>query len=347
MNSRLADVSDYLLKLYARSSEDNATAYTSFALDGMSELLRADKAWWGVLSMSGSGPRLSSSFRSRLPAHWEVAWEAVKNEDSLAKALAQRKNHSVSLAFSAPSRLRSRLSDLADEFNISEAMSVAIDLPDRDSFMFVSSYRSSGRGQFTAEDKSMNQLLMPHLYASWRGNVRERLRDCSEGGDACSYKAFVDRDGKLVQHEEGFAAVLSKHYNSWNGQLLPVVFREAIERSGARDGNWIGTDSWAVRTMPAGLLALVELRNVTALDRLRPRELQVARLFGEGASHKDIARLTGLMPSTVRHYVREVYAKVGVDNKAALANLLNRRRDSGRGELALHGQLCATELRST
>jgi DNA-binding NarL/FixJ family response regulator len=72
-------------------------------------------------------------------------------------------------------------------------------------------------------------------------------------------------------------------------------------------------------------LTLVELREVTSLDHLRPREFQVASLFAEGATHKDIARLIGLTPSTVRHYLRETYSKLDIDNKAALANLFNRR----------------------
>jgi DNA-binding NarL/FixJ family response regulator len=48
------------------------------------------------------------------------------------------------------------------------------------------------------------------------------------------------------------------------------------------------------------------------------------RLYAEGETHKDIARLTGLTPSTVRHYLREAYSKLNIDNKAALANLMGR-----------------------
>lgn len=325
MNSQLAEVSNYLLRLYAQSTGADASAYTTFALDGVSQLLGADKAWWGVISISELGPHLFGSFRSRLPSHWEAAWEKVKDDDSVAKALAQRKNQSISLEFaSAPGR-KSRLSEMAEEFDIREALSVAVEIPNQNSFMFISYYRNCGRSRFSPEDKSINQLLAPHLYATWQRNIHERLRNGDEDEAGHPYKAFVDRDGRLVQYEAGFGAVLSKHWHSWRGLLLPLILREAIERSRAATGGWIGVDSWTVRTTPAGLWTLVELREANALDRLRPRELQVARLFGEGANHKEVARLTGLTPSTVRHYLREVYAKLGIDNKAALANLLSRR----------------------
>jgi DNA-binding NarL/FixJ family response regulator len=106
---------------------------------------------------------------------------------------------------------------------------------------------------------------------------------------------------------------------------LPLVLREAIEGASAAPGRWVGRGAWSVRSAPAGLLTLVELRQATPLDRLTPRELQAVRLYAEGETHKDIARLTGLTPSTVRHYLREAYSKLNIDNKAALANLMGRQ----------------------
>jgi DNA-binding NarL/FixJ family response regulator len=61
----------------------------------------------------------------------------------------------------------------------------------------------------------------------------------------------------------------------------------------------------------------------SALESLTPRELAVATAFGEGQSHKTIALRFGISPATVRHYLRTIYAKTNVSNKAELANLLN------------------------
>lgn len=328
MERQLTDVSDYLLQLYALSTRADASAYSTFALDDLSRLLAADKAWWGVLALSESGPQLLSSLRSRLPSSWEAAWEAVKNDDIVASTLAQCRNQTMSL-YQSNIPATSRLAQLADQFNIGETLAVAVDLPDTRSFMFVSLYRDAGRRPFTPQDKALQQMLVSHLQAAWQINLRERLRDDGQGADAPAYKAFVDRDGRLVQCEDGFSAAVSRHWSSWSGSRLPLMLGEAIERCRGAPGRWMGLKGWSVRSAPAGLLTLVELREATVLDQLRPRELQVARLFGEGASHKDIARLTGLTPATVRHYLREVYARLGIDNKAALANLLHRSRRTG------------------
>ena len=320
--ARIGAVSEYLLGLYARSTEADASGFSTFALDGMCALLDADKAWWGVISVSEAGPLLQSSFLCGLPPTYVSVWETVKQDDDIAKIIARTKNQTVSLeskAIPATNGLR----QLADGFDVSQTISISVDLPDQRAFMFVSLYRGHERRVFTAEEQSINQLLIPHLHAAWRLNLRERLRPGGDPGGAQIYRAFVDRQGKSVQHEDGFAAAVNHHWPSWRGALLPLVLREAIEGASAAPGRWVGRGAWAVRSAQAGLLTLVELREATPLDRLTPRELQAVRLYAEGETHK--ARLTGLTPSTVRHYLREAYSKLNVDNKAALANLIGHR----------------------
>jgi HD-GYP domain-containing protein (c-di-GMP phosphodiesterase class II) len=50
---------------------------------------------------------------------------------------------------------------------------------------------------------------------------------------------------------------------------------------------------------------------------LSTREVEVLRLLAGGHSNKDIARLLGISPKTVGNHVEHVYAKAGVDNRAA------------------------------
>ncbi|RYF40740.1 MAG: hypothetical protein EOO27_47275, partial [Comamonadaceae bacterium] len=194
MERQLTDVSDYLLQLYARSAHADASAYSAFALEELSALLVADKAWWGVIAVSESGPHLQSSFRSGLPLSWETAWEAVKGDDIVATTIAHSKNQTMSLDVASMPATH-RLGQLAGGFGIGEVLSIAIDLPDRKAFMFVSLYRDVGRPPFTLQHKTLQKALIPHLHAAWQMNLRERLRDDGEGMDAPAYKAFVDRDG--------------------------------------------------------------------------------------------------------------------------------------------------------
>jgi len=59
-----------------------------------------------------------------------------------------------------------------------------------------------------------------------------------------------------------------------------------------------------------------------ALASLSPREAEVARLFGMGQSYKAVARTLGSSPATVRHHLRQAYAKLGITSKVQMARLV-------------------------
>lgn len=61
----------------------------------------------------------------------------------------------------------------------------------------------------------------------------------------------------------------------------------------------------------------------TALAPLSPREAEVARLFGQGLSYKAVARTLDSSPATVRHHLRQAYAKLGITSKVQMARLVS------------------------
>ena len=77
----------------------------------------------------------------------------------------------------------------------------------------------------------------------------------------------------------------------------------------------------------AGDLFVLAARPLTLLQRLSPREYEVARSFGEGKTYKEVARQLGLAPNTVRHHIRTLYSKLGIKDKARIAQLLRAAPD--------------------
>jgi DNA-binding CsgD family transcriptional regulator len=62
------------------------------------------------------------------------------------------------------------------------------------------------------------------------------------------------------------------------------------------------------------------------LDRLSPREIQVLKLVVEGRTSKEIARLLGVLPTTVDTYRSRIMAKLDVSDVPALVRLAIRYR---------------------
>lgn len=64
----------------------------------------------------------------------------------------------------------------------------------------------------------------------------------------------------------------------------------------------------------------------TALQMLTPRERQIADLVCEGRSNKEIAGMIGMSAGTVRIHLHNIYVKLQVGNRTALAAMMLNNR---------------------
>ncbi len=67
-----------------------------------------------------------------------------------------------------------------------------------------------------------------------------------------------------------------------------------------------------------------------ALDELSPREREVAELVATGQANKQIAATLHLSVNTVQTHLKRIFAKLDVNNRAAIAAVLAGRRDDSR-----------------
>ena len=58
------------------------------------------------------------------------------------------------------------------------------------------------------------------------------------------------------------------------------------------------------------------------IDKLTPREHEIARLTSKGFSNKEIARILEISPHTVSTHLRRSFDKLGVQKRAALSAIL-------------------------
>lgn len=79
-----------------------------------------------------------------------------------------------------------------------------------------------------------------------------------------------------------------------------------------------------LRLEPCGSLVAITIPSRRHDSPLAPRELGAAMLYAQGRSSKDIAATLGLTPATVRTYLRNAYALLGVRNKVELVAALRR-----------------------
>lgn len=69
---------------------------------------------------------------------------------------------------------------------------------------------------------------------------------------------------------------------------------------------------------------LLRIRSSGPLDRLTPRERQIAELFERGLEYKDVAKELDLAPATARNHKQRTYEKLGIYDHDALVAILRR-----------------------
>ncbi|WP_196755220.1 response regulator transcription factor, partial [Burkholderia territorii] len=85
-------------------------------------------------------------------------------------------------------------------------------------------------------------------------------------------------------------------------------------------------DALRIQCVPVAGLFQIEARPRSLLDRLSPRELAAIRYYGAGRSHKEVAQQMAISPTTVRHYLRCAYRKLGMHDKSQIAGVLGATR---------------------
>lgn len=91
----------------------------------------------------------------------------------------------------------------------------------------------------------------------------------------------------------------------------------------------LGAVPWAGRA-EAELRATgqtVRKRDLSAVDRLTPQELQIAGLVTEGLTNREIAAQLYLSPRTVDYHLRKVFTKLGIGSRSELVRDGLPRRD--------------------
>lgn len=127
--------------------------------------------------------------------------------------------------------------------------------------------------------------------------------------------ALVDASGVYYAVSPAFTRLIAEHFPQYAaaGQL-PVPLDEGA--LGAHKVFALG--SLQARASPQGPLWLMHLRAALPIDKLSPREQEVARHLSEGKTFKRIAQQLGLSPSTVANHSASIYRKLGVYRREEL-----------------------------
>jgi DNA-binding CsgD family transcriptional regulator len=317
----LPRLSRLLLDLHRGSGDVDAAAFQQWALERLREDIAFDSAMWASGAGTEQGPLFHAIHLQHQPMQMLIDYEPLKQHDQLfAQALAEA---GKSLRATSATDLPALFQPYCQRYGLAQALCTMTLDAQTALITGVSLYRSETGVAFSDDEAAFMEAVFPHLNAcDSRSKLTRLQREAGVPTLGSGGHAACDEKGLLRYADEAFVQALRREWPQWRGPWLPEALHALIESS--RDGAAVGRASHA-RSVPLGSLWLLHLRERRPADGLPKRLRQVAELAVQGRNHKQIAALLGLAPATVRNQLADLYKRLGVTNRAALAASMQGR----------------------
>ncbi len=176
---------------------------------------------------------------------------------------------------------------------------------------------------FLVEEQALKQMITPHLEAMVARNFEAQFLAAMIGQAAGTVgTAMTSDDAVLLAAEPNFVELLRSEWPAWSGPALPAPLAQAV-----REGRQVLLRRHVTLHLSRRQrhVLLIASRH-SAIDLLTRKEYQVAADFAVGNSYKEVARMHGLSPETVRSRLRTVYEKLGIGDKGELSRYFEQNK---------------------
>jgi DNA-binding CsgD family transcriptional regulator len=318
-------LSSLLLQLQVLCESIPFPEFQEAALRMVQQFLPFDSAVWASGAVGPCRePLIFSVCLLNQPRDMLASYERVKHQDlAFDRALAQA-GTTVNIALQevtwppGSKELRAHV----ERFGMQHTLSTVTHSAVTQLLHAIALYRAAAANPFTEQERMFQQSLVPHLDALCSRSRMRHLEEALQPGLERRHRAaaIVGVNGMLYHADSRFTTLLLSEWPDWRGPALPV---ELVGKMATGAPMQLRFSRIVVHANAAADLYLLHIREVTPCDKLSQREWDIAHAFGNGMTHKEIARQLGIAPGTVRNHLSTVYEKLKVSNKAELMHSLN------------------------
>jgi DNA-binding CsgD family transcriptional regulator len=317
-------LSGFLLELYKLTGRGPSLEFSRHALDLLQNVLPFDSGLWGTFTGTSDGPQPHWRYLHGLPAQMMEEYEQVKQYDMLNQQAVAHCGRTINISLAdAGGVAHPAIIAHARHWGMEHSLATMLLETPLNLYTAVCLYRNDPNHPFSEAERQFNEAVVPHLVQAWHLNAVQFLdTPASPISGLARARAIVDRYGVLYNVEPAFAPLLQREIRDWEGPRLPMHMVAALDRR-EREHRSASLVLSIVRELPDEMF-LVSVRARAAIDALSPRELMVAREFASGKTHKEIAKLFGTSPTTVRTQIQIIYTKLDVRTKVDLVREIQR-----------------------
>jgi DNA-binding CsgD family transcriptional regulator len=314
--------SQFLLELYGLAPRTPSPAFCDAVLKLLERIVPFDSGLWGAFTVTPGGPRPHWGHLHRLPPEMLADYERVKQHDLVNQELIAHPGRTVAVALRQAERTaHPDVVAHARRWGMEHILATVLLESPLNLYTAIRLYRADPARHYTASERRIKQAVMPHLVAAWHMNALQLLDMPARARDgAARARALVDRFGVIHNAEPGLADLLRRELHKWQGPSLPPSLLSMV-RGDESEHEGKAIVFTRLRVLEDGTF-VIGLRSRSRVDSLSARELEVAREFASGKTHKQVAASLSTSPATVRSQLQTVYAKLGVSTKVDLARRL-------------------------
>lgn len=319
-----------ILELYRAAKETPIDEFQEFALSLVRAQTSFRTAFWGTGEMTANGLVAHSVHLHNEPPEMLSDWANINRKDSVIDAVYANPGHT--LISHTPSRYQkprdSDILDYARRYGHMSIMVISTMGAKHPIGQWLSLYRPDGHEQFNQADGGLLEQIMPHLVEALEINrMLGQVPAAHSDSGMTGARAIARIDGTLYHCGKKFSDLVLEIWPEWKYGQVPTELMAAISPNREII---LADHAISVSTAIIGNMLFLNLRRVSSLHRLSRRELEVAKLYAQGMSYKEIGQFMDISPSTVRNFLGRIYAKLGIGKKVDLASLLS----SGSGFVA-------------
>ncbi len=306
-------ISHTTLALHRVGREVPFCQFQRAALDVIQGILPFDSAWWG--NAAAEPAEIHRLYLFNCDDSILEAYVPYMAQDFFRTALIDAPGTTINMAdlISREGYLRTALyQDVGQRYRVEWSLGTLLVEPVSALQEFLTLWRHDGNKPFTEAERLTKELLMPHL---WEAHRAARLREMLDGTQLrYDCWALADERGFLREISACFILFLREHWPGWRGSRLPEAMLECV-----RLATPLQTKQMKLQIVLNGRFRYLWALALSAVDKLSPRERDVATRYARGDTYAAIALALGLAPATVRNHIANCYQKLAVKNKAELA----------------------------
>lgn len=316
------EIASFLLELHEHSNELGYREFQHFALDRLARLIPFDSGLLAIGTIHAGAPTGRDVVLHRKPPEFMQAWDTVRHEDRVAVWAFTHPNQTGNFAVDGP--LFEGLEAMkahCRQWHLAHVLVTSMVAQHAGLYWVLSVYGADPQRPFTEAERAAMELVVPHVIAAARrarlGQLRARTAMTDAHGQAA---AIVSPEGIILEAEPGFTELLRDAVAGWEGPMLPPKLHEvALAARSTRE--LLGR--LAVRADPSDGVVLLHLRRAVPADQLTKREREIAALFSQGETHRELGERLGVSPNTVRRHLFNIYEKLGISSKVELQKMIS------------------------